>query len=271
MYKLSEESFDLEKTYEYILSIQVSLGGFSFSVVCPTENRLLAFKTTPLKISSPSLIARRFDEWYRSESLLHHPFKKTRVIVFGDKFTLVPRHLYKNNTASEITGLLFDSNQTPELAENLVEKIDAKLLFSLPNGLNEAIRRIIGECEIVHPAKALINAFPETAKPHGLVVLFNENSLYLLLANRNKVLLANSFRINHANDVVYFVLTTLKQMGISSKSTSLIVTGKSGKHGESLSLLEKYFPGTERYTPGLATENTGLTEELISEYISLFL
>ena len=45
MYDLvNETGFNLEKSQEYILSIQISLDGFSFSVVSPSDNKLLAFK-----------------------------------------------------------------------------------------------------------------------------------------------------------------------------------------------------------------------------------
>ena len=44
---VTEESFDLEKTYEYILSIQVSLDGFSFSILDITRKKYLALKSYP--------------------------------------------------------------------------------------------------------------------------------------------------------------------------------------------------------------------------------
>ena len=67
---VSYEWFDIEKTYKYILSIQVSLDGFSFSVLSQHEDNVLAFKTNQLKISSAALIPRRFNDWLESEELL---------------------------------------------------------------------------------------------------------------------------------------------------------------------------------------------------------
>ena len=91
----TDAAFDIEKTSEYILSIQVSLDGFSFSVVHPGNNRILAFKHTPLKISSESILSRHFESWTSTEDLWTKPFRKTRLIVFSPRFSLIPEIFYQ--------------------------------------------------------------------------------------------------------------------------------------------------------------------------------
>lgn len=238
---VTDESFDLEKTYEYILSIQVNLDGFSFSVVCPTENKLMIFKSTLLKISSNSLIARHFKEWINTERLLQKPFKKIRIIVFSNKFTLIPEEYSSNELKKDIPNLLFARNSELEIAENSINNLYTRLIFALPNGLNNVIREQIGECEIIHPIKIVANNFFETERENRLLIIFDSENFYVTLLNKNKILLSNCFKQSHANDIVYYILTILKQLGIEPKTTELLYAGKLNNEDETINILRKYF------------------------------
>jgi len=241
---VSFESFDIEKTYEYILSIQVSLDGFYFSVLSNQGDKTLAYKSVPLKISSTSLIPRRFYDWLKSEDLIQKPFKKIRVVVFSKKFTLIPEEYFSDTLIQEIPQLLFEKNVESEIIANIIGKLKTRLMFALPAGLNRVITEQIGECEIIHPVKIILNNLPKIEKENGLVLLFEANNFYIILFNKNEVLLANSFKIAHTNDVIYYVLTTLKQMDILAPATNLFVanTYKLPKIKESL---QPYFAEIE--------------------------
>ncbi|MCY1720064.1 DUF3822 family protein [Prolixibacteraceae bacterium Z1-6] len=265
------ESFKIEDTFEYILSIQVSLNGFSFSVLRPVDNTILVFKSTTLKISSDKLIARRFSEWMNSEELLQKTYKKTRVIILSDKFTLIPKSLHRNNLNEELAHLLFKEGSKLQFAENLVEKINAKLLFTLPDGINKIISQTIGECEIMHPVKSIINNFPESNEKNTLVLLFNNNTLFLALGKNKQLLLANSFTINHSNDVVYYVLTALKQLEVPTLNTKLFYAGKSVYANDTHKNLQKYFASTSLFLPNKFEHESKLSEELIAENIALYI
>jgi hypothetical protein len=240
----TDESFDLNNTYEYILSIQVNLDGFSFSVVCPKKNKLVAFKNSLLKISNYSLITRRFKEWIDSETLFQKPFKKIRIIVFGNKFTLIPEQFSGKELKKEIPSLLFEGNNDLEIVKNSLNKQEAQLLFALPNGLNRVIKEQFDECEILHPIKIATNLFLETEKDYSLLLIFDSNNFYLTLFNKNNILLTNSFSWAHSNDAVYYVLTVLSQLGIEPQSTDLLYAGKVDKEDETIMILEKQFNKT---------------------------
>ncbi len=267
MHEFFEESLDLENTFEYILSIQVSLNGFSFSVLDPGESKVLAFKNTPLKISSNKLISRRFKEWFQSETILQRTFQKIRIIVFSEIFTLVPKNYHSNELKEEVIHILFKDGDRFKFAENLVKKIDATLLFALPEDFVETINETVGECEITHPVKSLIHHNLDQEDQIKLTLLFSNKDLYFILTDGSTVLLANNFKINHANDVVYFVLTALKQLGIESKSTVLDYAGKSGYIGETEKNLHKQFASIEK----LMIRETRLPDHVVTENILHFL
>lgn len=271
MHDFVEESFKIENTFEYILSIQVSLNGFSFSVVRASDNKVLVFKCAVLQISSNKLISRRLKEWFKSDIILQAPFLQTKIIVFSDKFSLVPIALHKNELNEELAHILFEESTKLEFAENLIEKINAKLLFTLPDGLKEVVSETFGEYEISHPIKSIINNIPESTEKNSLVLLFSGNHLFLVLSKNEKLMMANSFKINHVNDVLYFVLTTLKQLEVDAKNTKLFYAGKSQYAIGITNSMVKYVDSVEMFLPNGVADKVGLSEKLIAENITLYI
>ena len=251
---VTDKSFDLKKTFEYILSIQVSLDGFSFSVVCPTKNKLLVFNHTPLKISSESLITRRFNDWISSESLLSRTFKKVRVILFSKEFTLVPEKYFNSEIKAEIPDLLFENKKDTEIAENIIIDQKSRIIFSLPNGLHKVISEHFGECEIIHPIKLVANQHFKTDKEYDLNLIIETGNFYITLLKDDKIFLSNNFDYTHTNDLIYYVLTILKQLSISPKETELVYSGTL-KDKNTLSVLQKYFIAAKKFSTKRALNN----------------
>ena len=221
----TDAAFDIEKTSEYILSIQVSLDGFSFSVAQPDENRMLAFRHTPLMISSEAILSRHFDAWAQAQNLLQKPFQKTRLIVFSPRFSLIPEMFYHEDMKEAVSQKLFGKDDELEIAENFIEQMKARLIFALPAGLNETAQKFFEGCKMVHPLKLILNNPPETEQDYSLSLLFDAQNFYAVLREQNRVLLVNNFKIAHIADVVYFALNTLQQLKIPPRNTELFLSG----------------------------------------------
>lgn len=271
MHEFIDESFDLDKSHEYILSIQVCLNGFSFSIVKPSESKLVCFKSTTLKISSSSLLARRFNDWVKSNPVLMRPYLKIRGIIFSEKFTLVPEPLYHRKFHNEITHILFEDSNKLHVAENVVKKLNAKLLFDLPDQLPEILKRTIGECEIIHPVKLLINHLKNDTEDNTLTLLFNAKNMYFVLTGKETLIMANSYQINHPNDVLYFALTAPKQLNINPKSTHLLYSGKPNFKEEIDRKLENYFLSARTITTDKLKYPEKLNNNILNENMLLFL
>lgn len=242
---VSDDHFDLEKTREYIISIQVSLGGFSFSIIHADEKRLLALKYSPVTISNEQFISRRFNEWLESENLLQQTYKDTRFITASEKFTLVPETLFNQHRKIDIIYPVLDVNATEQIRENNIEKCEASLLFAVPSQLETSLNH----GNFLHPVKLLIENRPEIQTRNGLILWFNSGGCYLILYNTKQILLANHFKITHENDVIYYVLSTLKQLGVAPGNTELHIAGEKAEKESLRDLLQKYFASTNLLQP----------------------
>ena len=246
MYGLvTDESFELEKTNDYILSIQVCLDGFSFSIIHHQEKRLLALQHMPLTISSERFITRRFNEWLESEEMFQRTFHEIRLIVASEKFALIPDSLYNPNYKRTVIQPVLETDATEDISENFIEAFGIKLIFTLPSQLKNTLQDV----EIVHPVKLLIEKRPAISTKNGLILWFNSGRCYFILYTNSQLILANYFKITHENDVIYYVLTTFKQLEVLPANTQLFMAGEMAEKESIQNLFQKYFSSVDFLHP----------------------
>jgi hypothetical protein len=241
MFEWIDDTFDLENTKHYNLSIQVSLGGFSFSIVDPQKNQLVVLKHIPLKISSEVFIARRLTECIETEKLLQNTFQKTKIIVFTEKFTLIPEHLFVAEEKKNMLHSLFEISDENRIEENSLEKFKTKLLFSLPDKLETVFGENNPGFSFVHPLSVIAGQLPPIKKEYGLVALFEHAFLYTFFYKNAEILHANRFSIKHMNDAVFFLITIFNQLKINRNETELFVAGSLNIPDEPEKITGSYF------------------------------
>jgi hypothetical protein len=239
---IKDDSFDIEKTKQYSLSIQVSLDGFSFLVVHDSEKRSVACKNIQLKISSEKLLARRLKEWLEAEGLLKKPFKTVRLFIFTENFTLVPTDYSVDKPIENLTSYMFHQDSNSKLIINKIEALNAHLIFPLPTDVMEVLHiQFNNNIDFIHPVTSLLICPVESRKRNSAVLLTTKKYFYLIVTRNNKLILANSFQAEHLNDLVYNVLNTFQQLEIARSETDLYVSGSRNENSEIEDLLKPYF------------------------------
>jgi hypothetical protein len=234
----TDKAFDTNKTNQYGLSIQVSLDGFSFLVFSEDVKKVPASKNTAVKISSPKLISRHFNDWVNAEPLLKLPYQKVTILLFEEHFTLIP-----NTTNTELaTEILTNPGGDRFPFKNQIESIDASLQFGVIIELAETVKTLFSNAEWTHPVSVLLNNFPAGQKPNTGILTQSQNQYFLVLKRKNQLLLANSFRAEHTSDLVYFLVNTFRQLGISRNLTHLFVAATIENSQHLSELLVPYFP-----------------------------
>ena len=239
---LTDDLFHQENTKEYTLSIQVNLGGFSFSVVSASEKRLLAWKKVSLAITNRKFLSRHFLEWTTQEELLKNEFAEVKFIFDTKEFVPVPDKYFDETENTKYIEALFDVESETEIIAGKIENQNAWLLFTLPKPLKENLLGRFPHAEIVHPLKNCIDNlhFSEPEKKR-LILLFSSKYFYTVLFNGQNLLLANSFELTHKNDVIFYTLSVAKQFGIVPAKTEVFLAGELPHSEEIIEEIGKYF------------------------------
>ncbi|SHE31750.1 Protein of unknown function [Mariniphaga anaerophila] len=245
---ITDPSFDYNRTEEYKLSIQVSLDGFSFSVVQEKEAKLLAFEHLPITISSASFLGRRFSEWHESRELLQKQYAETQLFYSSENFTLVPAEFYEYEKQEQLAKCNFGSKNEISVRDNYLPDVEANLIFSVPESLLEAFNNLFPGCSVNHPVslfnQKIQEGYQQEDKERLLALLFHKNTFSLLLYQKGQLTQINSFAYRHPDDVVFYTLSVFKSLHLSASKTPLLLAGTINKENDVVNSLSEYFAKT---------------------------
>jgi hypothetical protein len=268
---ITDPTFDLKKTEEYSLSIQVSLDGFYFSIIQSNENRLVALDHYSATISSEIFLARRFKEWYDNQNLIHQKFADTRILYLTEKFTLIPGELYNYEKQHKVADLLFKTEEGTVILDNYIPEIEGNLLFAVPKTLSEEFSTKLPGRRLNHPVTLLIPKIMETAaeNENTLMLFFDKACFFLLLFKNNKLHIANSFKFLHPEDVVYYVLSVLNQTGTKLKEIIPYAAGEIGLGDHIHTRLKDFFSNLTFFPPQVNFD-AEVFKESMHRFIALY-
>ncbi len=95
------------------------------------------------------------------------------------------------------------------------------MLFYLPKNLKDIINTNFTAAKLTHPVKLLIEQTPNESKKNKVVIIYTKKGFIMVASRNENVLLANGFKIEHINDLVYFLLNALTQLNLNLKETTL--------------------------------------------------
>ena len=134
-----------------------------------------------------------------------------------------------------------------------MENISGHLLFSVPTGLEEAFNRTFSDYLLIHPLVVLNQKIQNRVQRGGkiMVLYFEKSSFSLLLYIDNSLRLTNSYKFFHTNDVIFYVLSVIKQQGTGLKDVNLFLAGDINYDDKPYKNLKKYFSETDFFVPDI--------------------
>lgn len=252
-------------TNQYRLSIQVSLDGFSFLVFSESNKKIVSAKNSAIKISSPKLVSHHFKDWVHNEPLLKLQYRKVDILFFEEFFTLIP------DAALQVpaTEKLINPEGDRKIFQNKIEAIDTTLKFGVNTDLADAVKALFGKTEWIHPVSAMLNNFRASSKPNTGILIQSQNHYFFVLKKRSQLLLANCFKAEHHSDLVYLLLNTFRQLGVSRSLTHLMIAETIDNNGKLNLLLSPYFPSVSGLN--IETETVQLTAGINPTHLFLLL
>ncbi len=267
---IKDDSFEVEKTKDYKLSIQVNLDGFSFLISHPVQKRIVAFKSTSLLISSEILLARRLKEWLENEELLKRQFQSVQVFIFTENFTIVPDEFFENERQKILTSVLFEKKPNNHFEENKIEGFSSYLFFSIQQDVFNVVNHFFSKnIEIIHPVTQLIQTPVESDNRNSAIILPSKKFFYLVILSKGRLLLANCFQSLHPSDLIYNIINSFQQLEISRSNTNLYLGGSFNQNNEIKELIRPYFENISHLNKLSSQTNPVIINNSIQHYLTL--
>lgn len=269
-----DESYDLDKSSEYSLSIQVALDGFSFVINDTQRNKLIVFGN---KEVSPTLPERDFldavQDFFNEQVFFQERYPSTKIILSLPKFTTIPCVFFNTEQLVNYYDLNVDRGEFEELNYN---KLNSEIytVFSMHSDLSSIFINSLSNYKFIHSSGLLINKALQkckNSKDSQIFIEVRKTYFFVAICSYGELVLANSYRFYSLNDFIYFVMNVYEQMKLNPAETVLHLTGNIDKTSNMYFILKRYIKYIEvQESIDLGSVSAGFNEIDIHKFLLLF-
>lgn len=233
-----------EKHTNLSLSIQVHLNGLSFCILDRSNNAIEYLKNIRFdKKLNPFEVLDRLKQLFLSEKELEQKFGQILVIHSNELSTLVPSSLFNKDSLADYLKFNAKILKSDFIAYDSIEQNDCVNVYVPYVNINNFIYDKFGSFTYVHSSTILINkilTLENNSDKEKIFVHVSHGHFEVLIVNKGKLQLYNTFQYDSREDFIYYILFTFEQLKLSPDSHELILLGSIIKHDDLFNIAYKY-------------------------------
>ena len=235
------EEFDAEKSSQYRMTIQCSLGGLSFALLDTMTNTLVALECYQSDLLADSNdLFRTLERALENKNLNNKAFSSVTYLVDNRYCTLIPESLF--NAAEQVQYLDF-TFQIPEaysITSEHIEPAQCINVYAYLKAMHDKVTAKWANVNIRHSSSVFIESIMETVDDNGVFVNVRNRDFDMIVKKDGKLTFFNNFKFNTKEDFAYFLLFTMEQNGISGQDSSVVFSGLIRPASDIVSLCGRY-------------------------------
>jgi hypothetical protein len=241
-----DDSFDLNLSAIYHISIQLSFSGYSFCILNTIRSRYIALKHFNF---SQALTIDNFNKEIKklleTDEFLNKRYKSVKFAWVSTKYTFVPSEIFKDEDASQLLAFNANLDSFEEMEKAKVAEGSLVQLFAFPTYLSTVLSTHYKDVRIYNQTTSFINAAikVEKTKKSELPVVYAEilgKQINIAVTSFKGLILANSFECRNENDFIYHLLNVYEQLKLTPNLNELIVSGDFPMNSALFNLIKKY-------------------------------
>ena len=240
-----DETFDINQTKSYHISIQAGLNGYSFSVFDPLNNKYILLKHFAFKPTlTDAKLEEKITEINGNDEFLTREYRSALFSYQSPRYTLIPAPLFNKDNLKTYFEFNHFLDESDEIHYNGLKNIDAYNLFVIPEPLSVALQKAFSGVRFFSQATPLVE--------HGLVFYGGKRTRKVVMTNiyghntdvvvveGDHLLLCNTFPWKNEQDLVWFIMYVYEQLKLSGSEIPLVISGELRKTSPVFDMLRSY-------------------------------
>lgn len=239
-----DEAFDVKKTFNCQLIIQIGMDGALLAVNDTINNKYIAFEKYAFQnIYSFRLIPDLLEMIFKNSKILPHTYKTMTCVVVNDRSTLIPNPLFENDKKEMYLKFNVSLEEDELVFADDLKGLDAKNIFAVPVGLKSKLESIYNNVSFHHFSSALIENLltqnkNQTAKK--LYVHVQASHFEMVVIEGKNLIFYNTFHHHSAEDFMYYLLFACEQLQLNPENMELVLLGEIERNSALYNLAQKY-------------------------------
>ena len=240
-FELLDETFDLNLTNTYHLSIQADLDGFLFSILNPGRGKYLALKQYSFKdLQSEEELYSQIQKVLQEDPLLKQAYSSVACIHPDTRSTLLPAALFDRKQLKSYFEFNHPLKDLDELHYNYLKRVDAYLIFPMFYEIANLYLRSWVNASFFHPVTTLCEEALNHNDTSVNIQVFGRH-FDILVSEGQELKLHNSFTYRSEEDILYFILFVFDKLGLDQAATPVFLSGSIDKFSGQPAFLRRYF------------------------------
>ena len=235
------ESFDLNKSEQYTLSIRLSTDGFSFSIYNPLSGNDFYFRDYP--VNTQRSMAANVKGFLTATEELKHTFKQINILVQSERFTPVPLELFEDDQMETLFYQNLPKQQNEVILCNILGKTNTVILFSLDKLTHLYLTDQFPSARFfsaVSPQIENLSYRSSQGNNYKLYANLHDRYMEVFAFDKGRLLLTNTFQTSGSNDANYYLLNLWQQLKFDQERDEMHLIGPIETRKEVSTCLAKY-------------------------------
>jgi hypothetical protein len=244
-----DPEFSLQKTRELYHRIFINhnaIGGIIFN----EGNKVLSLYNHKLRLAAGSgFPVKKINDLFTENEYFNPPYKETRVYISGNGFTLVPSSILKSGDADKLLSFNYQIREEESVKDEHIPSIDSNIIYAYNKDLFEVLNSRFSNIEMKHFASLQIPFYIKSSgdnKPYLYCQLY-QTYFQITIIDKGKLILYNHFNYSTAEDLLYYIVFCMEQLGLNPEFTKLRLSGEH-ENDDIINLLKDYIRDVETQT-----------------------
>ena len=220
------EEFDAEKSSQYRMAIQCSLGGLSFALLDTLTHTLVALECYQSDLlADGNDLFRTLERALEDKGLNNKDFLSVRCLIDNRYCSLIPEPLFNETDRTKYLDFTF---QIPDIYSIASERLTTSPCFNVYALLKTLRDKVLAKwpnASITHSSSVFVDSMMQRSESNGVFVNVRNRDFDMLVKKEGKLHFFNNFKFNTKEDFAYFLLFAMEQNGVSGKDTPVVFSG----------------------------------------------
>ena len=235
------EEFDAEKSSQYRMAIQCTLGGLSYALL-DTETQTLVgleFYQSELLTDSNDLV-RSLERSLESKGLNNKDVQSVTCLIDNRFCTIVPEPLFNKDDQAKYLDFGFQLPEGYIIVSESVAPVQCHIVFAFQKTLQDKILAKWKEAKIIHSSSIFIKSMLKDVIKTSVFIQVRNRDFDMLIKKEGKLFFFNNFKFNTKEDFAYFLLFAMEQNDCSGQETPVCFSGLIRPASEIIDLCGRY-------------------------------
>lgn len=230
---------------KYNLSIQVSLGGFSFCIYDNERDKFIGLASWDFQdVNNDLALNLLLQDFIPEVDALLHQYNKTSVLFDTPKSTLVPNVLFKPEQAGQYLRFNHYTSHDNLVRNDYLPLLDAENIWAVDEHVFETVSGFFPSAGYYHYSSPLIESLLLQNKNRGseenVFVNVRKNRFDVVVLKGNTLLLHNTFSYKTQQDFMYFLGYVLEFLELNPEKVEVTLLGEIEKNSALYEIAYKY-------------------------------